>query len=108
MVRGVRDVLVLVYPSQAGKRAQGLQVARPRIQVLSRLGVQRRIEAPEAAQIGSLAADVGHIQHYTPTKLVLKAGVPLLHVRRRKMAVQAVVAGKPGAGRGRESFTRGE
>src|ERR1039457_6411605 len=59
MVRRIGDVLDLINRAEIGERPQRLEVAGTWRQVLAGLDVRRRIEGAEAAEVRSLAADVG-------------------------------------------------
>ena len=88
--------------------AKRLQIARPRREVLPDLDVRRRIELAEAAQVRAFRADVRDVEQHPPRQFVLEAGIPLLHVGRARIGVDAEVAREAARRRVRESVLGGK
>ena len=51
--------------------------------------MRRRIETAVEAQVSSLGADVGNLEQDAGGQFLLDTGVPLLHIRRTCVSVQA-------------------
>src|SRR5258708_7553395 len=108
IVRRIRDVLALIDGAEIGESSKRLQITRTRREVLSRFGVQSRIEGPEATQVRPLAADIADLDHRAQSDIALEPGRPLLHVWRRGMRIETVVTLEPCRCRSREPVRDGQ
>src|SRR6185437_1525351 len=91
MVDGVGHLLNLENRTEIGKSAQGLQIAGPRRKILARFDVRRRVKTPKTSEPCSLRANVSGFQEHVSRSFVLNTRRPLLHVRRSRVLVNAVV-----------------